>query len=44
MGLLDSKRPPNWHDPGKFWSGDPLELVGAELGPEISVTDSARPA
>jgi hypothetical protein len=39
MGLLDAKRPPNWYDPGKFWSGDRLELRGASLGPEIAVTD-----
>lgn len=39
MGLLDAKRPPNWYDPGKFWSGDRLNLVGATLGPEIEVTD-----
>ena len=39
MGLLDPGRPPNWYDPGKFWSGDDLELIGAELGPEIAVTD-----
>ena len=24
---------------GRFWSGDRLQLVGAELGPEIHVTD-----
>jgi hypothetical protein len=39
MGLLGDERPPNWYDPGKFWSGDRLELVGASLGPEIHVTD-----
>jgi hypothetical protein len=39
MGLLDPKRPPNWYDPGKFWSGDRLELKGASLGPEIEITD-----
>jgi hypothetical protein len=37
MGLLEAKRPPNWYDPGKFWSGDRLELVGAALGPEIPI-------
>jgi hypothetical protein len=37
MGLLDGRRPSNWYDPGKFWSGDRLELVGATLGPEIAV-------
>ncbi len=39
MGLLDSKRPPNWYDPGKFWSGDKLELKGASLGLETEITD-----
>ena len=41
MGLLDATRPPNWYDPGKFWSGDRLELVGAVLGPEVPVTGIA---
>jgi hypothetical protein len=39
MGLLDSKRPPNWYDPGKFWSGDKLTLKNASLGAEIEITD-----
>jgi hypothetical protein len=39
MGLLDDERPPNWYDPGRFWSGDRLELVGASLGHEIHVTE-----
>jgi hypothetical protein len=39
MGLLGAHRPPNWYDPGVFWSGDRLELVGAQLGAEIAVTD-----
>jgi hypothetical protein len=38
MGLLSSRRPPNWYDPGRFWSGDRLELLGgAKLGNEIRV-------
>jgi hypothetical protein len=38
MGLLDEHRPANWYDPGKFWSGDRLELRGgASLGPEVAV-------
>ena len=38
MGLLDPKRPSNWYDPGKFWSGDRLPLAnGATLGLEIEV-------
>jgi hypothetical protein len=40
MGLLPAKRPPNWYDPGKFWSGDQLRLEGgASLGVEIAITD-----
>ncbi|GMU78477.1 MAG: hypothetical protein AMXMBFR46_12720 [Acidimicrobiia bacterium] len=38
MGLLEAHRPANWFDPGRFWSGDRLELAGgASLGPEIEV-------
>jgi hypothetical protein len=38
MGLLDGRRPTNYYDPGKFWSGDDLELLrGARLGEEIGV-------
>ena len=38
MGLIDSDRPTNYYDPGKFWSGDDLELLrGARLGDEIRV-------
>jgi len=38
MGLLDTDRPPNWYDPGSFWSGDRLELLGgATLGAEVPV-------
>jgi hypothetical protein len=37
MGLLHGHRP-NWYDPGRFWSGDELELAhGAQLGEEIAV-------
>ena len=39
MGLLGAERPPNWYDPGKFWSGDRLQLEGATLGPEIEILD-----
>jgi hypothetical protein len=39
MGLIEAKRPPNWYDPGKFWSGGRLELNGAALGEEIAVDD-----
>jgi hypothetical protein len=39
MGLLDARTPANWFDPGRFWSGDRLELLGgATLGAEIAVT------
>jgi hypothetical protein len=38
MELLPAHRPHNWYDPGRFWSGDDLELLqGAQLGPEIPV-------
>jgi hypothetical protein len=38
MGLLPPKRRPNWYDPGRFWSGDDLDLLGgAKLGGEIAV-------
>lgn len=39
MGLLGTDRPPNWYDPGTFWSGDRLELVGATLGAEVLIED-----
>jgi hypothetical protein len=38
MGLLPAGRRPNWYDPGRFWSGDELELSGGyRLGAEIAV-------
>jgi hypothetical protein len=38
MGLLPAGRRPNWYDPGRFWSGDDLDLGrGAKLGEEIAV-------
>jgi hypothetical protein len=38
MGLLPRDRRPNWYDPGRFWSGDDLELAaGFRLGDEIDV-------
>jgi hypothetical protein len=44
MGLLAGDRPANYYDPGKFWSGDALQLVGdARLGAEIRV-DVPAPA
>ena len=39
MGLLGGDRPTNYYDPGMFWSGDVLALLGgAELGTEVAVT------
>jgi hypothetical protein len=51
MGLLPGDRRANWYDPGRFWSGDELELAaGARLGGEIPVQippdaagDAAKP-
>ena len=38
MGLLPASRSPSWYDPGRFWSGDGLELLdGQRLGEEIEV-------
>ena len=38
MGLLPEHQRPNWYDPGRFWSGDDLELAdGFRLGGEIEV-------
>ena len=38
MGLLAGGRAPHWYDPGRFWSGDDLELSGGHaLGGEIAV-------
>jgi hypothetical protein len=38
MGLLPSRRPPSWYDPGRFWSGDRIELVPPfALGGEVAV-------
>ncbi|MGQ0841251.1 hypothetical protein [Actinokineospora sp.] len=38
MGLLPGGVRPNWYDPGRFWSGDDLDLQdGAGLGAEITV-------
>jgi hypothetical protein len=44
MGLLPGGRRPNWYDPGRFWSGDDLDLLlGARLGGEVAV-DVPTPA
>jgi hypothetical protein len=38
MGLLPGDRSPDWYDPGRFWSGDDLNLApGFRLGGEIAV-------
>ncbi|MFG3442253.1 hypothetical protein ACGF0J_33845 [Nonomuraea sp. NPDC047897] len=38
MGLLPAGRRPHWYDPGRFWSGDSLDLLGDhKLGNEITV-------
>jgi hypothetical protein len=38
MGLLPADRTASWYDPGRFWSGDSLDLLrGARLGREIEV-------
>ena len=38
MGLLPKRRPASWYDPGKFWSGDQIEMVeGYSLGEEIAI-------
>jgi hypothetical protein len=37
MGLLPGDRSPSWYDPGRFWSGDALDLIDAKLGAEIAV-------
>jgi hypothetical protein len=38
MGLLPRKRPASWYDPGRFWSGDRIDLVPPfSLGGEVAV-------
>ncbi|GAA2649377.1 hypothetical protein [Paractinoplanes durhamensis] len=38
MGLLPRRHNPSWYDPGRFWSGDDLDLcAGYTLGEEIEV-------
>jgi hypothetical protein len=38
MGLLPKRRPASWYDPGRFWSGDRIELVPPfALGSELPV-------
>jgi hypothetical protein len=43
MGLLPGGRPASWYDPGRFWSGDRIDLVPPfELGGEIPVRETVR--
>jgi hypothetical protein len=38
MGLLPGRRPASWYDPGRFWSGDRIELVAPfALAGEVAV-------
>ena len=38
MGLLPAERPASWYDPGRFWSGDRIELAPPfRLGPEVAI-------
>jgi hypothetical protein len=38
MGLLPAGRPASWYDPGRFWSGDRIELVPPfALADEVAV-------
>ncbi len=40
MGLLPQRRPASWYDPGKFWSGDRIDLVPPfSLSSEIAVAE-----
>jgi hypothetical protein len=43
MGLLPADRSPGWYDPGRFWSGDNLALLGGStLGAELMVDVPVR--
>jgi hypothetical protein len=38
MGLLPRRRPASWYDPGRFWSGDRIDLVEPfALAPEVAI-------
>ncbi len=42
MGLLPATRPASWYDPGRFWSGDRIELVPPfRLSDEVAVAGVA---
>ncbi len=41
MGVLPAGRPASWYDPGRFWSGDHIELVPPfALGDEIAIAST----
>ena len=41
MGLLPDQRPASWYDPGRFWSGDRIELAPPfALGGEVPVSSA----
>jgi hypothetical protein len=41
MGLLSDRHPASWYDPGRFWSGDHVDLVAPfGLGDEIAVSST----
>jgi hypothetical protein len=43
MGLLPRGRPASWYDPGRFWSGDRIELCPPfTLGDEVAVASGGR--
>jgi hypothetical protein len=53
MGLLPGGRRPSWYDPGRFWSGDRLDLtpgyglggeIGVDVPPDAAVSDRPAPA
>jgi len=40
MGILPGRRPASWYDPGRFWSGDRIEMVPPfVLGGEIAIVE-----
>ena len=45
MGLLPKRRPASWYDPGRFWSGDRIDMVPPfALAGEVAVAASRRRA
>ena len=45
MGLLPKRRPASWYDPGRFWSGDRIEMVPPfALAAELAVAQPQPPA